>query len=331
MGSRVFVGLLEDADIDVEHHLGPLGPLLESDQPIVLMGGAVPTQEEWTQLIDWAEGGGTLVVASWPGAVPPETGAWSVISDCDPSTDVSSDGYPELDLSAPALSRLQPTKKRISQPIAYRGRNLYASQFLAGEGRVIVFADDFLLTNAAMAVEDNPTFAVRYFGGLAGDDDDTLRLVDHWTGAGAATPLEAIANSHLTPLIIQGLILLALFYLSRGIVFGRARDPKARSRREFADHVRALAGQYTGARAHQHVSMIYGSWAVERLRDRIPGGGGMEVEELAAQVAARTGRDPAEIRTLLERAATPGLLPKAAQLQLVRDLSRLLRHMGGIR
>lgn len=181
-------------------------------------------------------------------------------------------------------------------------------------------------------VGDNPVYVLRLFEEL--DDRGTVRVVDTWTAYGADTPLEALGNTAITPIVVQLLVLLALLYLWRGIAFGRLRDPKPPSRRAFADHVRALGNQYAKLRASDYVLAAYGSWCIERLRSRVPGGNAMELAELARELAARTGADAQSILHVLSTAGSPeavGRLPKRAQLQLRRELGRLLGLVGGIR
>jgi hypothetical protein len=324
--------LLERNDVDVVHHTGDYAELLATDDPIVLMGGAVPTPEEWSLLLEWVGNGGTLVVATWPAAVHPDTGAYSVLQGCEPSTAVMGDTFGAADVQVPALGVVEPTGKQPKFELLHRGTNLYAARFHKGSGETIVFADDFLFTNASVAVGDNPIYIVRFFEKLAGDD--TVRIVDTWTAYGADTPLEALANTQLTPIVIQFLLLLALLYLWRGIAFGRRRDPKPPSRRAFADHVRALGDQYARLRASDYILAAYGNWCIERLRSRVPGGSSMELHELAGELAARTGGDAASILRVLSIAGSPeGVagLPKRGQLQLRRELGRLLNLVGGLR
>jgi hypothetical protein len=171
-----------------------------------------------------------------------------------------------------------------------------------GQGELIVFADDRLLTNAALAVPDNGAFLVdllRAVGGPFELVDGGLRRMTK--DGGVDDPFEAIARAELTPVIGQLLLLVVLLYLWRGVHFGRPRDPPPPSRRGFSEHVDALAGQYQRAGARRHALHLYAGWALERVHERY-GGRRRGLHHLAHRIAARTGRDETEIMRVLAEA-----------------------------
>jgi hypothetical protein len=192
-----------------------------------------------------------------------------------------------------------------------------------------VFADEMLFSNAAMAVDDDARFVVD----LLSEYDRDIEVIDEWTGTGSQSPIESITNSHLTPVILQLLAFMGLLYLWRGIPFARLKDPPARGRRAFVDHVHALALQYAKARASRHVLSAYAGWVLERLRDRVAPGNERTLHGLAQAVAARTGRDEASVMRLLVEAhtmresashASGVYTARRRDLEVMRELSALL-------
>jgi len=332
LGSKAVIDLLTQHGISVSHHTGPLPSLFESDDPIVVMAGATPTEDEWTQLMAWVNGGGTLVIATGPGHVPPESGTWSFFIDHETSAilTATSPWARAMVVESPALARLEPSAEGPLHTLLERGGDLYAAEFQVGDGTTVVFADDYLLTNAALPLADNARFIERCFDELDGNGR-TVRVIDTWTGRGAQTPMDAIARTHLTPVIAQGLLLLALVYLSRGTFFGRPRDPAPRPRRALVERVRALGAQYARIGAGDRVLELYSAWCVERLCATIPGGDHMALHELAEELALRSGRRPAQIYAVLGRAQGVIPLRTGEALNVIEQLRALLLEIGGPR
>src|SRR6185436_17207593 len=111
-----------------------------------------------------------------------------------------------------------------------------------------------------------------------------------------------IKNTKLVPVLLQLLILLLVVFAWRGTRFAQPRDPAERSRRAFAEHVRALGLVYARARATRLALANYAAWALDRLRDRLEPGSDPSLHRLAAAIAARTGRPEGEVMRVLVEA-----------------------------
>jgi hypothetical protein len=348
--------------VTVHHRTRTIEQLQESDGVVLLHGNVSPTPEEWDTLVDWTRAGGILVVATGNDDLPPELGL-QVVDGSVWSNDLPALGfaggyaytYEGLALRTPRFGRLEPTggyvnpvdvlfrpngDDPIPEEVAYDEYGfpyeeemvvgeLYAARVDLGEGHALVFADEMLFTNAALTVDDNARFVVD----LLSQYDRDVEVIDAWTGSGAQSPIESIAKSHLTPLVLQLLAFMALLYLWRGAAFARLKDPPARGRRAFVDHVHALALQYAKARASRHVLSAYAGWVLERLRDRVAPGSDRTLHGLAQAVAARTGRDEASVMRLLVEAhtmresaahASGVYTARRRDLEIMRELSALL-------
>jgi hypothetical protein len=211
-------------------------------------------------------------------------------------------------------------------------------------GRVLVVADHRLFTNASLAVGDN---AALLFD-LLGPGGWPVELAGSFTGLVATTPLQSVARGKLAPFMLQLGACLIVFFLMKGIAFGRLRDPLAQSRRRFSEHVRAVGTHYARARAARHALEAYASWCVDRMRERIRLPGDRGLGDLASAVAARTNKPLGEVARVLfevrrdERAAGAPVAPaertrSAAEpyLALMRELRQLVvaltdpRRAGG--
>ncbi|UQA59575.1 DUF4350 domain-containing protein [Polyangium aurulentum] len=302
-GTHAIVTLLEKYGVHAVHRSEPVKKLPDTDKTLVVFPETEIDGAGWDRLLDWVAEGGDLVIAGVP-SVPRRAGA--TMGEGTQSgpvlvQDDAMDEMGELYLAIPAGPVLRATggevllARETGEPYAVH-RRLRSTSILGGH--VVVLADDRLFTNIALTAGENGAFLVSLFRALHPD----VEICDAWTGAGADTPLDSIENARMTPILLQLLALLAVFFLWKGRAFGVLRDPDAHQRRAFADHVRALGLAYARAGASRHVLGLYAAWAIERLRDRVPRGGRFGLAPLAEAIAARTGTPASEVMRVLVEA-----------------------------
>ncbi|MEZ4315620.1 MAG: DUF4350 domain-containing protein, partial [Polyangiaceae bacterium] len=342
--------LLEERGRDVTHRTDPLGNIEDesTSKVLVLLRGASIDKDTWRRVIAWTREGGTLVVAGLR-HLPKELGA-------EPTNDPSEEAtltrqssyeygykYSEYTVRAPTGTSLRTDLGESSWVLA-RGEEPYAVSRYVGKGRAFVFAERALFTNIAFTVADSGAFTVELLDDLGKDD---IEICDVWTGAGAGSPLEAMDRANLTPVIAQLLAVILLFLVWRGAHFGQPRDPRPKSRRAFADHVKALGHIYHRASASEHALGNFSAWAIERLRERYFRGARSGLSPLAEAISARTGVAESEVMRVLVEAQSaretsgppssfrPGYRPdfrappknadEQKNLQLIRALFNFLR------
>jgi hypothetical protein len=214
-----------------------------------------------------------------------------------------------------------------------RGDSTYAAEIDMGDGRLVVLSDERLFTNASLAVPDNAAFLVAML--RAGGS--RVEIAGELAGRASPNPLASVKRSNLWPVMLQLGALLLLLFLCKGIAFGRLRDPAEGSRRRFVEHVRALALSYSRSNAARHASMLYATFALERLRERTRLGQGKGIVALADGIAVRSGRPLGQVTRILVQAeeareAAAGDEQRSSReehLTLIRELSTLLRQVGG--
>ncbi|WP_441288366.1 DUF4350 domain-containing protein [Sorangium sp. KYC3313] len=322
---------------------------------LVVLPGAAIDDATWKDLFAWvSDEGGTLFLAGLP-RLPDEVElGLRVAQDAETSTALAADWSRGLRASLPPGKRLVDAAGDEPEELYMitRGESFSTAGVVRrlGQGKVIVVADDRLVSNVSLAAPDNAKLFLDLlrFAPYATE----VELVDEWTGVGAETPFAAVRDANLWPVIAQLFLLLALLYLWKGSAFARLRDPPAAGRRAFADHARALGLAYRRARASRHAAGLYASWALDRLRERVHRSGRRGLIPLAEAIAARTGRPEAEVmRVLVEasgarddaapasslrapesaRGARPSPRSRdgaAADLELVRELQGFLDATG---
>ena len=320
-GTQALLDLLTAHKFEVKRRSETLDKLTET-KTLVLLSGASLDAATWAHLLSWVDEGGRLVLAGVV-SLPPELGLKLAVGETQTSVidmDASSHFRGVKTLRAPPgaeIHRADGEARDVPNPLLFRVDATYATSFDRGLGHLVVFADDRLFCNAALAVGDNGAFLVGLFESMPFPRQ--IEIVDAWTGMGAETPFAAVAHANLLPVILQLFALLALLYLWKGIPFARLRDPPAETRRAFADHARALGLAYGRARASKHVLGLYSSWALDRLRERVQRSGRQGLLPLAEAIATRTGRPEGEVMRVLVEASSAREEAAPASLSYARS------------
>jgi hypothetical protein len=300
-GTQALLDLLTEHKFEAKRRAEKLDTLTET-RTLVLLSGASLDAATWAHLLSWVDDGGRLVLAGVV-SLPPELGLKLALGTTQTTAieideDSTFRGVKTLRVPPGAeLHREDGEARDVPNPLLLRGEATYATSFARGAGHIVVFADDRLFCNAALAVGDNAAFLIGLFESMPFPRQ--IEIVDAWTGVGADTPFAAVEHANLVPVILQLFALLTLLYLWKGIPFARLRDPPAETRRAFADHARALGLAYGRARASKHVLGLYASWALDRLRERVQRSGRQGLLPLAEAIATRTGRTEAEVMRVL--------------------------------
>ena len=314
-GSQALSDLLARHDFKVKRRTETLSTLTGA-KTVVIRATTPIDAETWVHLLEWVDTGGRLVVGGARGLPPElrlalgETTFPQTAVEVIPALSRTFGNYRLQVPAGPALFRTDVSNVNndddddddAPHPLLMRGETIYAEAMDRGPGQILIFADDRLFTNAALAVPGNSMFLVKLFESFPAPRE--IEIADAWTGAGASTPFAAVAHAELLPVIVQLFVLLALLYLWKGIPFARLRDPPAETRRAFADHARALGLAYGRARASKHVLGLYASWALDRLRERAQRTGRQGLIPLAEAIATRTGRPEAEVMRVLVDASS---------------------------
>lgn len=296
---------------------------------VVMLYEAEATDAEWDAIRQWVEDGGRLVVAgadvpSWLG-VAKRRGALGQDDKRRWVADAFTSDFTVPYVVVPDYGVLEPSGGDV---LLERDGEAYAVTYERGAGTVVVLADDSLFINASLPVADNAIFVEA----LLRDLGARVEFVDGWSGVGADDPFETIRRTHLTPAVVQLLLLILVLYLWRGVRFGTPRDPIPPSRRAFVQHAVAMGHQYGRARATGHAAAAYAGWVLERLRDRYPIAAAGGLSGLAQHVASRSRRDDTEVTRLLyeadNAAKSHGVGTPGEDLALVRDLGRLMRELS---
>jgi hypothetical protein len=367
-GRVLVVDLLQRYGFTPRERLAPLAKLDKTDSSLVLLPGAAVDEAGWQAMARWIGDGGTLFIAGGDRKLPDWIGA-TIVADSATSTTATSTSAPTEPLRVasdqaarlPKVTAIVPGDRQVQvtpfgaksqayseagdegdappAPLLFRGRTLYAVERpYQNGGRVVVLADDHLLSNVSLLVDDNALLLVE----ILRSGGPKIDIGGELTGLVAKTPVTSVQRSRLAPALLQLLLLLVLFFVYKGAHFGRPIDPIAATRRAFAEHARAIGLQYGRRRAGRHALELYGTYALERMRERLNLSGGKGMIAVAEEVASRTGRPLGEVMRLLVESRPPNQPPadlerdaaiqaatSAKDLATLRDVATLLATTTG--
>ncbi len=335
-------------------------PMPDEDEgaPVVIVDvERVPLEDEArAHMMRWVEAGGALVLFGHPSAWPPELRARAdaaetrdlVVRTPDPNgglADMDTDDELE-DVGAPVVVEGARTARRDAlvwdgaQAVAFLGEHTYAAKKNVGQGVVLGVANDDLFTNVGAMPRRNPAALVTLVraashapvrlmttGGLPAFA--YIRVARAEDGIPPpSNPFAALVAAGLGKGAWHALAAAALLCLAYGIRHARPRREERRTRRAFAEHVRATGALYARARAHAHALAAYGKFFEMRLREVLPRGA-----DPAAFLAARTGVAPERAAELYARAtsAKAGDPLRGDELQIIEELRRMLVAISGER
>jgi hypothetical protein len=334
-GNHLFTKLMQDGGTRVRKLIRAQ---VDEDVSQLLVLGREASPEAWQMALSFAVDGGSVVVTEPSQGllrelyVEIERGAPCArsleVPQAQGSTALSVVGPGQRYLRiAPDTEREGSARPRVDASCAGKA---YVATFAYGDGYLTLLANRELLENLSLSVADNAAFTLGLFGPPGG----TLGVVGLWTGGGVDSPLSALKNAGLGPVLLALLALLFALLWHLGAAFGTRRDPSDPARRAFADHVRALGRNYARAGARRQALAQYAAYALEVLRERFGRGAPLGLIALSGEVARRSGRAESDVMQLLVEAhevaqsqdAERGV---ASDLKTIEQLEILLYPSGG--
>ncbi|MCA1635557.1 MAG: DUF4350 domain-containing protein [Acidobacteria bacterium] len=214
------------------------------------------------------------------------------------------------------------------------GEGALLVDYAYGRGRIVILSDPFIVSNAGLNRSDNLLLAANVVAGGGGGDAAGLIAFDEFhQGFGAARNrfFAYFAGTPILWLFAQGAFIVMAVVWTRGRRFARPLPAPHVDRRSKLEFVASMAELQQRARAYDlAVENIYG-----RTRRALARYGGVGVDappaELAARVAARSGRDARGLEALLrecEDAMAGAPLSARRALSLVAQLRDLERELG---
>ncbi|MDZ4693927.1 MAG: DUF4350 domain-containing protein [Deltaproteobacteria bacterium] len=308
-GLEGVIHYLHEAGLEVKEKLTSLEKIDANTTQLVLLADAQVSEAEWAGIGLWLQEGGRLILAPGPESLP----TWlpfqvTALDGDEVQPQVLKVGttfeerFGKLRVAVPVAGRLKSTETEHRDPLLLAGAEPYGHELVTNDdAEVVVFADDALFRNAALAVPDNALFLHKLLSDMEGGID----IVGPLHGMVSQSPAQSIGRGKLAPFVLQLTLFLLVFYAAKGIMFNRPRAPVIGHRRRFVEHVRAIATLYQRGKAYDHALTVLGAFTTERLRDRFRLGGQGGIGRLAEHISARTGDGVGESARLLMEIEEP--------------------------
>jgi hypothetical protein len=193
----------------------------------------------------------------------------------------------------------------------------YAAVLAHGRGFVLGIASDELMQNAGLLRPGNAAAMVSI---LSNADRLELRLADPEDGVSPpSTPIGALLRAGLGMGLAHALLAALVLFFAVGVRLARPRPATPPRRRAFSEHVEAVGALYARTRNAPHALAAYARFADDRLRARMPRGGG----DVAAFLASRAHMPLDACQHLWARAvqAKAGAPPLGDELVVLRELA----------
>jgi hypothetical protein len=314
-----YAGLIEawrGVGVDAKARVRGLNPVGEAVSLLFIDLDRYPLDTVTSEaVLAWVLDGGILVLAGDP---PDELGLTLVPTpahDLQRGVEVLADpiwpGGPRAVVLLDGDGDVQPVVGSSPEPMvdgeirALDGDRASAVWLYWGDGGVLVVPDGRALRNGALVRAENVAFArelLQFAGGRAGSAlVGRVDVVVAPPAAGAAGPLQSLAYAGLLPIVLQGLLALALAAWWLGAPFGPALAGPELARRDLADHARALGHHYRDLRAGRSAARAFAALWLDRL-----GSVGLQA------AAERQGATPDAARALVARARALADSPDAS-------------------
>jgi len=333
-GYSVLCELVAAHSTSIKRRIRQIDKIDENVDKIIVLDEALLNGDEWQVIDDWVKAGHTLVLASVSNPLSESLEISLASARC--TTPAAVDNTVQASYGTPIKLATSPHGMALKADTSWVLSACDAGPTLVGkahgEGNVLVLPNSQFLTNVSLAAADNAYFAAN----VIARDSVNVEVVGEWTGSGSESPLDAMNSAHLTPWLLQLLVVAALLGLWKGPHFGLPRDPVSSKRHAFVEHIQALGLKYARSKASGYVLNHYGAWALSRLFERVLPGARATVSELSAALAESTGRAESDVLKILIAAKSAqdeahDTATAEEHLKTMRELESLLKAAGGTR
>jgi hypothetical protein len=249
-----------------------------------------PEKEELDALRSWVEGGGNLALVSRPSNLFLESFGLEA-DDGEPlesgngeATVIQPGPYTHgvKNLSSWHGPGMVTARPQVIFHMRDAGRGLLAGVH-EGKGRVMALSAPEFLSNMSLREADHAKLALNLV--LCHLDDGILLVDEYHHGYGrAASVFQYLDRSGVTPLMLQGLLLILVLWAALGKRFGPKRPPTFVERRSSLEHVQSMARLFRRARASGFALGAMTRWIEEEAKEDLVN------TDRALQSAMRTTR-----------------------------------------
>lgn len=295
------------------------------DTLFILGPARPPNDDEWTALLDWVSGGGSLLYAA-RGEEAFEIPQTDIQVESNDQDSVWSDEPepPRTELATGDFGWRSVAKINAptATPLVKHKDTVQAVLLRHGSGRIVVVASDFIFTNQSLAWKDNSVLAMRLVE--AAGPESYVTFDESLNETGTPKIVGLLFSPSLRSITVQLLAVTLLYGWWRSRRFGPLLPTAAPARHNIVDHTDTVGRLYWNTKDGAGVLRIYFKQLVSDLRLKHHKG---HEDRVLEPIARRLGRKPRQVHKLLRNAAKSARgrrpLDRRAAAGLIRQLSHV--------
>jgi hypothetical protein len=277
-----------------------------------------PSQQEWSDLVDWIRNGGSLVYA-FTGDKPQEIPWLKVRFIPEPEIDDSLEPQTKL-VASDELAWWTDGRIEVPQgtPLVHYHETLQAVRVRYGTGAAVLIAGPLPFSNQALTFGDNSVLAIRLLE--AARVPEFVVFDESLNSSGTAKTIGILFDPLIRPVTIQILILTMLFGWWQSRRFGPRIPVAVSARQNIVEHTDMVGNWYWKSQDGKAALTAYLRQLSSTLRLRTFRG---QEDRVLQPIARRSGRPVAELRQEIQQAYQVARSKRVERRQAARQIRQL--------
>ncbi len=244
-------------------------------EPVLCILGPtrIPSDQEWSQLLDWVSYGGRLVYATAADSDPLVIPQLAISTEAEGSEGTSSES-PVFEMPD-VVTELASSKEEYAwreeweiigeeiEPLLSYSGSVQVARRHWGEGTVVVISGDSIFTNQYLAFGQNSLLAWRIIEAAGGDGE--LIIDEYLNDSGTPKMVQILVQMPIRPLTLMLIAVICLYFWKQSHRFGPYLPESIVARRNIVDHTDMMGNLLFTSREGSYSLKLYLRQLVQEL------------------------------------------------------------------